>query len=192
MIFRRKSKTHSDNELMQLIVLGDQEAFSALYHRYNDRMYYYFYRMLGNSAEQANDFLQELFLKLIEKPECYNPKFSFPTWLYSIANNMCKNEYRRREIRREYHTAEALEPQLDYLSDLTVEPEQLIEKIFATLDELGEEYRSAFLLRYREGFSIKEVAEILELPEGTIKSRLFYARKMLSEKLNYLKDEIEF
>ncbi|MDP2337905.1 MAG: RNA polymerase sigma factor [Bacteroidota bacterium] len=192
MIFRRKNRTFSDCELMQQIVSGDQAAFSELYHRYKGRMYYYFYRMLGNSAEQANDFLQELFMKLIEKPESFNPAYSFSTWLYSVANNMCKNEYRRRGIRQEYQEAEALEPQFDFLNESTLEPEQVIEKIFATLNSLGKEHRSAFLLRYREGFSIKEVAEILELPDGTVKSRLFYAKKMLAEKLEYLKDEIEF
>lgn len=177
---------------MQLIVAGDQVAFGELYRRYKDRMYYYFYRMLGNSAEQANDFLQELFLKLIEKPERFNPDYPFATWLYSVANNMCKNEYRRREVRQEYQVAGAHEIQLDYLDDSTIEPEQLIEKIFETLDGLGEEHRSAFVLRYREGFSVKDVAEILALPEGTVKSRLHYARKILAEKLNYLKDEVEF
>lgn len=192
MIFRRKNKIQTDNELMQLIVLGDQSAFPELYHRYKERMYYYFYRMLGNSSEQANDFLQELFMKLIEKPESYNPKFPFQTWFYSVANNMCKNEYRRREVRQEFQATETPEPQLDFIDDKTIEPEQIVEKIFDTLEELGEEHRSAFLLRYREGFSIKDVAEILELPEGTVKSRLFYAKKMLAEKLNYLKDEVEF
>lgn len=192
MIFFRKNKTLSDAELMQMIVSGDQAAFSEFYRRYKDRMYYYFYRMLGNSADQANDFLQELFMKLIEKPESYNPGYNFSTWLYSVANNMCKNEYRRRGIRQEYQNAEALNPALDYISETTTDPEQLMEKIFQTLDLLCEEHRSAFLLRYREGFSVKEVAEILELAEGTVKSRLFYARKMLAEKLEYLKDEIEF
>ena len=164
---------------MLLLAAGDQAAFAELYQRYKDRMYYYFYRMLGNSPEQANDFLQELFMKLIEKPESYNPKFLFTTWFYSVANNMCKNEYRRREVRKEYQTTELGEPQLDFIDDKTIEPEQIVEKIFDTLDELGEEHRSAFLLRYREGFSIKDVAEILELPEGTVKSRLFYAKKKI-------------
>ena len=177
---------------MKQIVLGDQAAFSELYLRYKSRMYYYFYRMLGNSADLANDFLQELFMKLIEKPESYNPAFPFSTWFYSVANNMCKNEYRKRDIRQEYQEVEAMEPQIDYLSDSTIEHGQIVEKIFATLETLGEEHRSAFLLRYREGFSLKEVAEILELPEGTVKSRLFYAKKLLAEKLEYLKDEIEF
>ena len=192
MIFRKKDRVYTDSELMQQIVSGDQSAFSELYSRYKGRMYYYFYRMLGNSAEQANDFLQELFMKLIEKPESYNPAFSFSTWIYSIANNMCKNEYRRRVIRREYEQFEATEPRLDYVDDTSIEPEQLVEKIFQTLDLLGEDHRSAFLLRYREGFSIREVAEILELAEGTVKSRLFYARKIVAEKLDYLKNEIEF
>lgn len=192
MIFGKKNRNFSDAELMQQIVSGDQAAFNRLYHRYKDRMYYYFYRMLGNSSEQANDFLQELFMKLIEKPESYNPDYSFQTWFFSVANNMCKNEYRRREVRKEYQTMEALQTKLDYISETSVEPEQLLEKIFLTLDQLGEEHRAAFLLRYREGFSIKEVAEILDLPEGTVKSRLFYAKKILAEKLEYLKEEIEF
>jgi RNA polymerase sigma-70 factor, ECF subfamily len=192
LIFQRKNRIYSDSELMKLIVLGDQSAFNELYHRYKDRLYYYFYRMLGNSPEQANDFLQELFMKTIEKPESYNPAYAFQTWLFSMANNMCKNEYRRRGVRLEYQDYESYEQKLDFLKEPTIEPELLIEKIFQTLDQLGEENRSAFLLRYREGFSIKEVAQILELPEGTVKSRLFYAKKILTEKLNYLKDEIEF
>ena len=192
MIFHKKNKISSDSELMQQIVSGDQAAFGELYHRYKSRMYYYFYRMLGNSAEQANDFLQELFMKLIEKPESYNPAYNFSTWLYSVANNLCKNEYRRREVRQGYQASEIQETSDDCLNDYSVEPEQAVEKIFQTLELLGEEHRSAFLLRYREGFSIKEVAEILELPEGTVKSRLFYAKKLLAEKLEYLKDEIAF
>jgi len=192
LIFHKKNKISSDSELMQQIVSGDQAAFGKLYHRYKSRMYYYFYRMLGNSAEQANDFLQELFMKLIEKPESYNPAYNFSTWLYSVANNLCKNEYRRREVRQGYQASEIQETSDDCLNDYSVEPEQAVEKIFQTLELLGEEHRSAFLLRYREGFSIKEVAEILELPEGTVKSRLFYAKKLLAEKLEYLKDEIAF
>ena len=192
MIFKRKNKSFCDSDLMKQILIGDQAAFGELYFRYKSRMYYYFYRMLGNSAEQANDFLQELFMKLIEKPESYNPAYNFSTWLYSVANNMCKNEYRHREVRQEYHSVEALKSQIDYLNESSIDPDEAIEKVFQTLEQLGEEHRSAFLLRYREGFSIKEIAEILDLPEGTVKSRLFYAKKILAEKLEYLKDEIEF
>jgi RNA polymerase sigma-70 factor, ECF subfamily len=192
LIFGRKSRTFSDIELMRLIVSGDQAAFRELYHRYKDRMYYYFYRMLGNSVDQANDFLQDLFMKIIERPESYNSTYTFKTWLFSMANNMCKNEYRRRGVRLEYQEYESIEQKLDFINEPTIEPEYVIEKIFRSIDQLGEEHRSAFLLRYREGFSIREVSETLELPEGTVKSRLYYAKKVLAEKLNYLKDEIEF
>jgi RNA polymerase sigma-70 factor (ECF subfamily) len=177
---------------MQQIVSGDQAAFGELYHRYKDRMYYYFYRMLGNSPDLANDFLQELFMKLIEKPERYNQAYPFSTWLYSVANNMCKNEYRRREIRKEFQAEVSFDAKLNFMNETTFGPEQMIEKVFQTLDQLGEEHRSAFLLRYREGFSMREIAEIQEVPEGTVKSRLFNAKKLLAEKLNYLKDEVEF
>lgn len=192
MILWKKNKPFSDTELMTQMASGDQSAFRELYLRYKDRMYYYFYRILGNSDELANDFLQELFLKLIEKPEAYNPAYSFTTWFYSVANNMCKNEFRRRGIRQEYQAMETTEPPVDYMNEPQIEQEQVIEKVFQTLDSLGEEHRSAFLLRYREGFSVKEIAAILDLPEGTVKSRLFYAKKILAEKLEYLKDEIEF
>ena len=130
MIFRRKNRTYSDSELMQLIVSGDQAAFSELYNRYKGRLYYYFYRMLGNSSEQANDFLQEIFMKIIEKPESYNPTYTFQTWLFSVANNMCKNEYRRRGVRLEYEVHEALEQKIDFMNEPSVEPEIIIEKIF--------------------------------------------------------------
>jgi RNA polymerase sigma-70 factor (ECF subfamily) len=192
LIFRRKNKVYTDSELMQQIVSGDQAAFGELYHRYKDRMYYYFYRMLGNSPDLANDFLQELFMKLIEKPERYNQAYPFSTWLYSVANNMCKNEYRRREIRKEFQAEVSFDAKLNFMNETTFGPEQMIEKVFQTLDQLGEEHRSAFLLRYREGFSMREIAEIQEVPEGTVKSRLFNAKKLLAEKLNYLKDEVEF
>lgn len=192
MIFRKNNKAYTDSHLMQLIMAGDQAAFSELYLRYKSRMYYYFYRMLGNSADQANDFLQELFMKLIERPESYRPEFNFSTWLYSIANNMCKNEYRRRSIRMEYQAERSPMTPFESVNEAGIEPEQVMEKVFQTLDLFGEEHRSAFLLHYREGFSVKEVAEILDLAEGTVKSRLFYTRKLLAEKLDYLKDEIEF
>jgi RNA polymerase sigma-70 factor, ECF subfamily len=191
LIFRGKNKVYSDSELMQLINSGDQSAFRLLYARYKDRMYYYFYRMLGNSSEQANDFLQELFMKIIEKSECYNPDYSFKTWMFSVANNMCKNEFRRLGLKTEYQEYELTEKRHDFLNEPSIELEIVVDKIFQTLDQLGEEHRSAFLLRYREGFSVKEIADSLDLPEGTVKSRLFNARKILAEKLNYLKDEIE-
>lgn len=173
---------------MQLIASGDQQAFNALYQRYKQRLFYYFYRMLNNSEEQANDFLQEVFMKIIENPAAFNPELKFSTWIFSVAGNMCKNEYRKREVREKYN-----EP-LDIMTEINIQhysTEEVIEKVFASLQNLGGEHQSVFLFRYREGFSIKEIAEIMDIAEGTVKSRLHYAKKHLASELNYLKDEIE-
>ena len=173
---------YSDADLMRRVCNADQEAFNELYKRYSRRLLYYFYRMLGNSEEMAQDFLQDLFYKLVEKPHLYNPDQRFSTWLFSIAHNMCKNEYRRRAVRNHiflsenlvtYHTGEEDAPDLS----------TMVNMIYDELDNLGESHKTAFILRYREGFQVKEIGEILNLPEGTVKSRLFYARRILAGKL---------
>ncbi len=185
-----KITTPADEKLMQLIIVGDVQAFNELYSRYNQRLYYYFYRMLGNSSELANDFLQELFLKIIENPARFNPAQSFKTWIYSVAYNMCKNEYRRQEIRKE---APVLFDQLlDPVLPQEISKEDLVNMIFRQLDELGPEQRSVFIMHYREGFQISEIASMLGMPSGTVKSRLFYTRRYLAEKFRHLTDEIEF
>jgi len=108
--------------------------------------------------------------------------------MYSIANNMCKNEYRRMEVRR--NTSNGLGDREDIkdrnaLSDKLVDRELFNEKLDEELLELSDNHRTVFELRYREDLSIKEIAEILECSEGTIKSRLFYTIKKLSEKLQH-------
>ena len=188
-MFGRKITTYSDEKLMQFVASGDQQAFTELYRRYQQRLYYYFFRMLGNSNELANDFLQEVFLKIIEKPERFNPDYSFKTWIFSVAYNLCKNEYRRREIRKDTPLAEQESPPV--LPEV-IKQDELLSRMFASLDDLGTEHRSVFLMHYREGFAVKDIAEMLEIAPGTVKSRLFNTRKYLADKFQYLKDEIEF
>ena len=190
-MFGRKIEKSNDEKLMQLVTNGSQQAFNELYNRYNSRLYYYFYRMLGNSQDLANDFLQDIFLKIIEKPELFNTTRTFSAWIFTVAHNMCKNEYRRRDIRNEVpHNGELLVSENQQSSEIN--KENLIGKIYASLNGLKPEQRSAFLLFYREGFTINEISEILELPKGTVKSRLHYTRKFLEERFEHLKDEIEF
>ena len=189
-MFRKKINNTNDEKLMQLICCGNQDAFNELYSRYNERLYYYFFRMLGNSSELANDFLQEVFFKIIEKPERFNPEFSFSTWIFTVAHNLCKNEYRRRDVRKEVvHVDENLAGEEE--ASFKINKHELINRIYESLNDLKHEQRSAFLLFYREGFSINEIAEMLELPKGTVKSRLFYTRKYLEDRFEHLKDEIE-
>ena len=177
-----------DELLMEKVAGGDGAAFSELYERYSTALINYFFRMLWRDREKAEDFMQELFTKLIHKPHLYNPERKFKTWMYSIANNMCKNEYRRMEVRR--NTSNGLGDREDIkdrteLSDKLVDRELFNEKLDEELLELSDNHRTVFELRYREDLSIKEIAEILECSEGTIKSRLFYTIKKLSEKLQH-------
>lgn len=175
-------RKHSDEKLAATIMNGDSAAFNELYDRYNARILYYFYRMLGNDKELAQDFLQDLFFKLIDKPHLFDVKRKFSTWIFSVAHNMCKNEYRSRKVR------DIMEKGVDADSfpdnEETADYSSLqIEDIFSCLNKFDEIHRTAFLLKYREGLSIDEISAILCLPAGTIKSRLFYTRKKIQEKL---------
>lgn len=172
---------------MEAVINGDARAFSLLYDRYAEKMVRYFYRMLGQDIEKAEDFAQDIFTKLIEKPHLFDTGKKFSTWLYSVANNMCKNEYRRLAVRKNTIPGEP---------DANRTKDENSEDVIASMDkktfdklldiELGlldEKHRSTFLMRYQEEMSIKEISEALDISEGTVKSRLFYTIKKLSEKL---------
>ncbi|WP_167618417.1 RNA polymerase sigma factor [Maribellus sediminis] len=185
MIFRKKHIDKlNDEQLMAALINGDRLAFSELYERYNRRLFYFFYRMLGSDDDVANDFLQDLFLKIIQKPELYKPGHKFSGWIFSVAHNMCKNEYRRREVRKHVQ-AEENPDQYAHATyyETADEKENLIAEVFNELELLDESQRSILILKYKENFSLKEIAEILDLPVGTIKSRLHYARLELSKRI---------
>lgn len=178
-------KLETDERLMELLSSGETAAFDELYKRYSKRILYYFYRMLGHSNEKAQDFLQDLFLKIIENPKRFDPKRRFSTWVFSVAHNMCKNEYRKLEVRKVMDHQSDVEvlgvPQdaQDRKADLNA----FNQRLFQELELMDEDRRSAFLLRHREGFSVREISEVMQCSEGTVKSRVFYANKKLSEKL---------
>lgn len=187
-MFGLKSKYSdiSDEQLVKMMVAGDSTAFNQLYQRYSQRLLYYFFRMLGNSNEKAQDFLQDIFVKLIDKAASFDPSRKFSTWIFSIAHNMCKNEYRRLAIRKDI-TIESCEDMsvheepFDALQ--TIDIDQFTKNLFEALENFDEIHKTAFLLHYREGCSIKEISQILDISAGTVKSRLFYTRKRLSEQL---------
>lgn len=170
---------------MELIKGSNQKAFGELYDRYAERLINYFYRMMWKDQEKAEDFTQDLFAKIIQKPEQFNGSRSFKTWVFSIANNMCKNEYRHHEVKQKANN------HFDYSASRTTAPEavELMDKstfnqeLEAALEEMDEAKRSTFELRYNDDMSIKEIAEALGCSEGTVKSRLFYTLKHLNSKL---------
>jgi len=165
---------------MQAIGKGDEVAFSTLYARYYGKLLRYFLNMFFYDRSKAEDFVQDLFIKIIEKAKLYNTEKKFSTWVYSLAANMCKNEFRRMSRK----------PVVFDLPELKITPKSIdheasnpnFSKILAAaLLSLDEKHRACFMLRYQEGFSVEEVSQILDCPKGTVKSRLFYALKKLAK-----------
>lgn len=167
---------------MQAIAQRNERAFAELYDRYSPRMYRFFMRMFWQDAEKSADFTQELFLKIIEKPHLFQPGRSFRTWIYTIAGNLCKNEFRRLKIREEELPAwpDIAEEDLPERIDRQVFEQQLRESI-ARLSPL---HRECFVLRYQEELSVAEIAEITDCPEGTVKSRLHYALRQVCAEMS--------
>lgn len=181
-ILKTNYKNLSNEKLMQAIQNGNCKAFNELWLRFNERLYYYFYRMLSNNHQTAEDFTQDLFMKIIHKSHFFDTNRNFTTWIFSIAHNMCKNEYRNQKVRTIVNNNENPD-QFLYNDEIKSDHQKHINLIFKELNNLGESHKTAFLLKYREGLTIEEISKIMELPKGTVKSRLFYARKKLQQKL---------
>lgn len=175
---------------MAEVIKGNDRAFSEIYGRYSKPILNYFYKMLWQDRELAEDFMQELFTKIIHKPKLFDVNKSFKTWIYSIAHNMCKNEYRKHEVRKgtsnnlnENIKVENNEASPDKRHDQQVFNDRLKEE----LELLSDTHKTTFILRFKHDLSIKEIADAMETSEGTVKSRIFYALKKLSENLKEFK-----
>ena len=105
-IFKKRYQQFSDEHLMKLIQGGDASAFNELYDRYSKRLLHYFYRMLGQKEDKAQDFLQDLFLKVIDKTDFFDTDKNFSTWIFTVAYNLCKNEYRKMAVRKNTNSVE--------------------------------------------------------------------------------------
>jgi RNA polymerase sigma factor (sigma-70 family) len=177
---------YSDEELMKLVLQGDRSAFGVVYDRYADRLMRYFYRLLWQDHELAGDMVQDLFTKIIHKPHLYDPSRPLKTWLFSVASNMVKNQYKRAEVRKvaagEFRHLTSGATTGEELTD-TLELTVFSASLETALNGLEPHHRDTFVLRYKEGLSVKEVAEVMECSDGTVKSRLFYAVRKLAEKL---------
>lgn len=176
----------SDEELMRCITQGDKRAFDELYKRYANPLLTYFIRMLWKDREKAEDFVHDLFAKIINKPELFDASRAFKTWVYSVANNMCKNEYKKQEVRKNTSTGlDNTYAVADQNSNVLNEVQDSIfqDAFQRCLIDLDDKHKEVFSLRHEDGLSIKEIAEVLEISDGTVKSRLFYATKYLSESL---------
>lgn len=178
----------SDEELMLHLCNGEVAAFDELYHRYGKRLLGYFVRMLNFDKNLAEDALQDLFLKIAERPEMFDGSRSFKTWVFTMASNTCKNFYRHKKVVSESHS------ELRYLDQgisdnefaktaSKIDGAEFRKILEETLNEMPPEKKEAFILRYQEDKTIAEIAAIQGCPEGSVKSRLYYTIRSLEEKL---------
>ena len=187
---RIKYPKESDERLMSFLIKGDSKAFNEIYSRYSGPLKGYFMRMLWRDEEKAEDFMHDLFAKIIRKPDAFDIKRSFKTWIYTIAFNMCKNEYKKQEVRK--NTSLGFDQHYNISDEKTnlikeIEFNQFGEAFSEKLNELDAKHKEVFTLRHVEGLSIKEIAEIVQINEGTVKSRIFYATKQLAKLLKEYK-----
>ena len=166
---------------------SDSAAFAELYRRYEGRMYHYFLRMLNNDSEKAKDFLHDVFVKLFHYAASFNPDARFTTWIYTMAYNMCKNEYRKTSSRQYEAFEETIPNKHEQNHNDQIENETDYNAFSKALENelknVDSEQRSIFLLRYQADLPIKEIQNIIGCAEGTIKSRLFYLTKKLAKNL---------
>ncbi len=168
----------SDEECVQQAIAGDDQAFRILYRRYADKVRGLLYQMTSDK-EALDDLTQEVFVKAFRGLSKFRAESQFSTWLFRIAVNCCQDARRRRARRPPSLPLDGLRlatSQEDALSRLSRE-----ELITCALETLKEEHRLVVVLHDLQDRPQEEIAGVLSVPVGTVKSRLFYARRQLRE-----------
>lgn len=189
MIVKHLFNTLSDEELMFQLKAGNIKAFDEIYLRYSTKIWGYFFRMLWKNMELAQDCTQELFIKVLKNVEQFEEDKKFCTWIYSVANNMCKNEYRKNE--QHFKHAGTLKNNL-FVTQKNPDLQRFKNSLQLLLDEMDEERKTLYLLRFQEQLSVTEISKIIKIPEGTVKSRIFYLVKELKLKLQSFKNILTY
>jgi len=169
-----------DKELMERIAARDQTAMTALYARHHVRLYRYLVRLTRNEAT-AEELMNEVFLECWRKADRFEGRSAVSTWLFSIGHNRAISQMRKR---REDQLDDDAATQLADASDTPEVTEQKRGKaaiMRACMEELSTDHREIIDLVYYQEASVAEAAEILAIPENTVKTRMFYARKKLAE-----------
>jgi RNA polymerase sigma-70 factor (ECF subfamily) len=173
-----------DEPLIRQTLAGDASAFGAVVTRYQKVLYSVAVRMLGN-AEDARDVTQNAFVKAYQGLATFDSRYRFFSWIYRILVNECLNVIRSRRP-QEPLTARLTAPDSPFEAAAANERRLQVE---AALQQLSPEYRAVIVLRHFAGQSYKEIADVLSIPEKTVRSRLYSARQTLGEQLLTWRDE---
>lgn len=186
----------SDEILMHRYLEGQPYAFQMLLQRYGGRVYNFIVRRTGD-RQQAEDLVQEVFLRIVRRADSFRGESKFSTWMYTIARNLCvdasRRSYHRRVVQLDQpaHRGEEDGPTLiDQSADPGPTPDRRAEDLRfrddlqKALDSLPAEQREVFVMREFEGLRFREIAEVVGAPENTIKSRMRYALEGLRSRLS--------
>ena len=192
--------TVSDHELVTRAQQGSEKAYRELLVRYERPVFSIIYRMIRD-REQAEDLAQETFVRVFNHIDRYDPRYKFSSWIFKIATNLTIDHIRRKELNtvsidgsRNATTAEQIEATSITIASPDENPEELLEakelgeEIEEAIGKLRPEYRAAILLRHVDGREYQEIAEILSLPLGTVKTYIHRGRNELREQLQHLRE----
>ncbi|MGV3487297.1 MAG: RNA polymerase sigma factor [Tuberibacillus sp.] len=171
-----------DQELYQLIYKakrGDQQAFAALVRKYQGSVFRQAYAMVGDRME-AEDIAQDAFIKAFYSLKKLDNEYAFTSWLTRIVSNACYDHLKRANKRKStsLDDQETVQPR-----ESPIEKSQMRMNLREAMQMLSPDHREVIILRDIQGFSYKEIADILEIPVGTVKSRISIARMELKEEL---------
>jgi len=187
----------SDEELLLTYRDGDSSAFKALFQRYRGPLFNFLLRRVRDRS-RAEELYQEVWTKVIERCEEFRGDSKFSTWLYTIARNRCIDHARRMKF-RSYKSLDAPrrdsdQPLVERVANPGPSTEQLAtgaalkERIAHAVEELPEDQKEVFLLRQLQGMGFKEIAEVVDVPLNTVKSRMRYALERLQHQLEDLRE----
>ncbi len=186
----RGAEQLSDDELIAAILGGDRERFGDLVERYQGRLVNYLFRLLRN-LDEAHELAQEVFLKVYQVLDRYDPQYKFSTWLFRVAQNAAIDQIRRRRLKLVSLAQEDAEgesrdwdlPSPDRGPYGHLRNQERGEALQSAIDALPWEYRELILLRHFGELPYEEIAQLKRMPLGTVKNKLFRGRQMLKERL---------
>lgn len=171
----------TETELIGLVVSGDREAFDEIMRLHEDRVFSVCLRIMTD-REMALDATQDTFLTVFRKAAQFEGKSALGTWIYRIAVNTCYDHLRKAKRRRSETIPDNFDPR-DPSAEEALDSAGMRPEIQQALDQLPQDFRTAIVLSDIEGMGLPDVASVLGVPVGTVKSRLFRGRRLLAQRL---------
>ena len=176
-------RQQTDEQLMARAKAGSDTAFEELYRRYARRLKGFFFLQLGGDEELAADATHDVFLRAYEARSRYQEERKVDTWLFTIAYNICRNHYRSNAYEAQMLASLDAEPISNQQIEVELDAATLDRALEQVLAELPAPLHQIFSLHYQEELTIPQVAEIVGIPEGTVKSRLHKTMNIIRQKL---------